>query len=252
MLDPRLFAQPIGHEFRNPALLVQALTHRSFAAEHNERLEFLGDAVLSCAMARLLYEHFQQIDEGDLSRVRSNLVRQQALADIAQQLHLSDFLRLGEGELKSGGASRPSILADALEAVFGAVLLDAGFEAAYSVIARLYGPMIAALGDSGIRKDAKTELQECLQGRHLPLPVYNVLATHGVAHEQSFEVECVIARLQIRAVGRGANRRAAEQEAAQDALTQIAAAPTPAHATRNRRAPAGANSGSVAIQRRKS
>ncbi|WP_085314921.1 ribonuclease III [Derxia lacustris] len=251
MLDPRQFAQPIAYEFRNPALLVQALTHRSFAAEHNERLEFLGDAVLSCAIARLLFEHFRHIDEGDLSRVRSNLVRQQTLADIGQQLHLSDYLRLGEGELKSGGASRPSIIADALEAVFGAVLLDGGFDAAYSVIARLYQPLVDQLGATAIRKDAKTELQEQLQGRHLPLPVYKVLATHGAAHDQLFEVECTIARLQIRAVGRGANRRAAEQDAAQDALAQIATA-LPARNTRTRRVAGEPNATGATDERRKS
>ncbi|WP_034412329.1 ribonuclease III [Derxia gummosa] len=244
MFDPRLFAKPLGHEFANPALLVQALTHRSFAAEHNERLEFLGDAVLSCAIAKLLFGHYRSIDEGDLSRVRSNLVRQEALAEIGQKLGLSQYLRLGEGELRSGGATRPSIVADALEAVFGAVLLDAGFDVAYAVIERLYQPLIAQLGEAAIRKDAKTELQEQLQGRHLPLPVYKVLATHGAAHEQQFEVECAIAKLQLRAVGTGANRRAAEQDAARQVLEQLAAA-LPDGRVRTRRA-------GVAGERRKS
>lgn len=211
----------LDYRFKDQALLTLALTHRSHSATHNERLEFLGDSVLNCAVAHLLYRQLKQFDEGDLSRVRSNLVRQQALHDIAQTLSLHQFLHLGEGELKSGGLRRPSILADALEALFGAIFLDSGFAEAARVIDRLYSPVLKQVDPQTLGKDAKTLLQEFLQGLGLPLPVYAVVATHGAAHSQVFEVECSVAKLAITVLGSGASRRAAEQMAATQALAAV-------------------------------
>jgi ribonuclease-3 len=211
----------LGHGFGRPGLLRQALTHRSFGSPNNERLEFLGDSILNCAVAAYLYQNFADLKEGELSRLRASLVRQETLAEIAQRLSLGDLLQLGEGELKSGGARRPSILADALEAIFGAIYVDAGFDAARTVIERLYGSAIAGIDPNASRKDPKTALQEVLQGRHLPLPRYGLLATHGEAHAQQFEIECVIAELGIRSTGTGGSRRIAEQQAAQRALAEI-------------------------------
>jgi len=215
--------QRLDYTFARPGLLEQALTHRSHGSVHNERLEFLGDSVLNCAVAALLYARFDRIDEGDLSRVRASLVRQETLADIAQRLALSDHLRLGEGELKSGGYRRPSILADALEAIFGAIFVDAGFDAAHRVIASIYQPLLATLDPRTLGKDAKTLLQEYLQSRRSPLPQYRVLSTQGAAHDQQFLVECHIAKHDLSVTGRGGSRRAAEQQAAQDALRQLQA-----------------------------
>jgi ribonuclease III len=208
----------LGHEFVNAALLQQALTHRSHSVLHNERLEFLGDSILNCVIASLLYESFAGIDEGDLSRVRANLVKQQSLYEIAQKLDLSQFLRLGEGELKSGGFRRPSILADTLEALFGAIFLDAGFDAARDVIKALYAPVLVSIDPTTLGKDAKTLLQEFLQSKKIPLPQYNVVATHGAAHNQEFEIECVVPKLDIQVFGAGGSRRAGEQAAAKLAL----------------------------------
>jgi len=216
----------IGYDFVNRALLEQAVTHRSHSARHNERLEFLGDSVLNFAVAALLFERYAKIDEGDLSRVRSNLVKQAALAEIAQKLDLSQYLRLGEGELKSGGFRRPSIQADTLEAVFGAVFLDGGFDAARAVITRLYEPVLVNVDPQTLGKDPKTLLQEFLQGRKLPLPTYAVVATHGAAHDQQFEVECSVGEpFDVHVTAAGASRRAAEQAAAQQALDAMAAMP---------------------------
>ncbi len=208
----------LGHKFSAPKLLTQALTHRSHSTPHNERLEFLGDSVLNCAVAHLLHERYTKLDEGDLSRLRSNLVKQQTLYEVAQRIELAHYLRLGEGELKSGGFRRPSILADTLEALFGAVFLDGGFLAARAAIAKLYHPIMETVDPQTLGKDAKTLLQEYLQGRKIALPTYNVVATHGAAHNQEFEVECVIPKLEIRVTGAGASRRAAEQQAAKKAL----------------------------------
>ncbi|MFA7394100.1 MAG: ribonuclease III [Pigmentiphaga sp.] len=215
--------QRLDYTFARPALLEQALTHRSHGSVHNERLEFLGDSVLNCAVAALLYARFDRIDEGDLSRVRASLVRQETLADIAQRLALSEHLRLGEGELKSGGFRRPSILADALEAIFGAIFVDSGFDAAHRVIASIYQPLLATLDPRTLGKDAKTLLQEYLQSRRSPLPQYRVLSTQGAAHDQQFLVECHIAKYDLSVTGQGGSRRAAEQQAAQDALRQLQA-----------------------------
>lgn len=208
----------LDYQFQDAALLEQALTHRSHGARHNERLEFLGDSVLNFVVAALLYKRFAKIDEGDLSRLRANLVKQSSLADIAQKLSLSQYLRLGEGELKSGGFRRPSILADTLEAIFGAVFLDSGFEAAQKTIARLYTPIIQSVDPKTLGKDPKTLLQELLQGRKLDLPTYTVIATHGAAHNQMFDVECSIPALDIKVSAAGSSRRAAEQLAATQAI----------------------------------
>lgn len=213
----------LGHIFSRRDLLRQALTHRSHGTAHNERLEFLGDSILNCVVAGLLFEHFADLREGELSRLRAGLVRQETLFDIARKLSLGDFLNLGDGEMKSGGFRRPSILADALEALFGAIFLDAGFERAREVIANLYQPLLADIDPLQANKDPKTALQELLQGRHLPLPQYSLQVTRGEAHEQEFQVECRIPDLDIRALGRGTSRRAAEQEAALQAYQLIAA-----------------------------
>ncbi|CAD6562674.1 Ribonuclease 3 [Paraburkholderia sabiae] len=212
------------YEFRNAELLRQALTHRSHSATHNERLEFLGDSVLNCAVAALLFQRFGKLDEGDLSRVRANLVKQQSLYEIAQALNISEGLRLGEGELRSGGFRRPSILADTLEAILGAIFLDGGFDAAQTVIKRLYVPILDHIDPRTLGKDAKTLLQEYLQGHKIPLPTYTVVATHGAAHNQQFEVECTVPKLDVKVSGSGASRRAAEQAAAKKALDEVMAA----------------------------
>jgi len=217
--DEALFSR-LGYRFHDPQLRLQALTHRSYGTPHNERLEFLGDGVLNCAIASLLYERFPRLPEGHLSRLRANLVNQESLSRLANTLDLGGYLRLGEGELKSGGFRRPSILADALEACFGAVFLDGGYDAAADVIRRLYEPLIAELDPRDLGKDPKTLLQELLQGRRLPLPRYSVLAVRGEAHEQSFQVECVIPELDIRTEGEGPSRRSAEQLAARFAYEQ--------------------------------
>ena len=217
-MNLQLLQKRLGHQFGNPALLQQALTHRSHSVLHNERLEFLGDSVLNCVVASLLFESFANIDEGDLSRVRANLVKQQTLYEIAQKIELSQFLRLGEGELKSGGFRRPSILADTLEALFGGIFLDAGFEAAKEVIRALYAPILESVDPTTLGKDAKTLLQEFLQSRKIALPQYNVVATHGAAHNQEFEIECLVPKLDIQVFGTGGSRRAGEQAAAKLAL----------------------------------
>ena len=211
----------LGYVFKDKSLLELALTHRSHSARNNERLEFLGDSVLGTSVSSLLFHRFAKLDEGDLSRVRANLVKQSALADIAQRLGLSPHLRLGEGELKSGGFRRPSILADTLEAILGAIYLDGGFETAQAVIHRLYEPIIKAIDPKTIGKDAKTLLQEFLQAHKLALPTYSVIATHGAAHSQQFEVSCDIAQLDIQVQAAGASRRAAEQTAAKLALEKV-------------------------------
>lgn len=211
----------LGHQFAQPQLLQRALTHRSYSAAHNERLEFLGDSVLNCAIARHLYDTYPELPEGELSRLRSNLVNQQTLAALAQQLDLGEQLLLGEGERKSAGFRRPSILADALEAIFGAVLLDAGFAAAESMVLGLYVPFIAQIDLKTLGKDPKTLLQEYLQGRKLALPQYGVQEIRGEAHAQTFIVSCEIPQLGLSTQGEGASRRIAEQIAAERAYQRI-------------------------------
>ena len=224
--------QALGHSFAHPEHLHRALTHRSFGAAHNERLEFLGDAVLNVVISVLLFERFSGSDEGDLTRVRAHLVREDSLHQVALTLGLSDLIRLSEGEARGGGAQRASILADAVEALIAATFLDGGYEAARQVVTRLFGDVIAA-GDVGRwSKDAKTALQEWLQARKLSVPVYRIVATHGQAHAQTFEVVCEVsgpaggaARL---AHGQGRSRRAAEQEAARQMLDMLNQLPSTA------------------------
>jgi len=211
----------LGHTFADPGLLQTALTHRSHGAPHNERLEFIGDSVLNCAVALELYRRFPALAEGEMSRLRANLVRQDTLHQIADTLQLGDCLRLGEGELKSGGHRRPSILADAVEAIIGAVHLDAGFDAATALVGRLYDSRLGEIVPGQQIKDPKTRLQEYLQGRRLALPQYTLLDTLGEAHAQSFRVACTIDALRVRTEGDGPSRRAAEQMAAERALEKL-------------------------------
>ena len=211
---PRL---ELDYTFRRPDLLRQALTHRSFGTPHNERLEFVGDAVLNCVVGLTLYERFPALPEGDLSRVRAGLVNRDTLAGVARHLGLGPEIRLGEGEMKSGGAARASILADTLEALIGAVFLDGGFDAARNVIVTCYADVLRDVDPAALGKDPKTRLQEWLQARRWPVPEYVITATSGEPHEQQFTVECRIPGLAIKASGEGSNRRAAEQAAAEAA-----------------------------------
>lgn len=215
--------QRLQHEFKTPALLSQAVTHRSFSVDHNERLEFLGDSVLSLAISDLLYQRLSALPEGDLSRVRANLVKQDTLHQLSEALGLPDVIRLGEGEVRSGGQKRPSILADALEAVIGAVYLDAGFPAAQALVHRLFKAVEINPEMDAIGKDPKTELQEWLQGRKMKLPLYRVVATLGAAHKQTFDVECEIIELNFSERGIGGSRRAGEQAAAAAMLQTLKA-----------------------------
>lgn len=200
---------------------MRALTHRSFSSDHNERLEFLGDSVLNLAVADLLFERLAKLPEGDLSRVRANLVKQDTLHHLAVELNLPVHIRLGEGEMRSGGRKRPSILADALEALIGAVYLDAGFDSARAMVHRLFSRLEINPSMQAIGKDAKTELQEWLQGRKMKLPTYRVVATLGEAHKQSFDVECLIEEMDLTQRGIGTSRRAGEQAAAAAMLKQL-------------------------------
>jgi ribonuclease III len=218
----------IGYRFSNPDLLTRALTHRSFGADHNERLEFLGDAVLNAAVGHLLYISLSDRAEGDLSRVRANLVKQDTLHHIALGLGLPELLRLGEGEQRSGGWFRPSMLADALEALIGAVYLDAeehGFNTAASLVRRLFADVQFTPTMPALSKDAKTQLQEWLQGRKQPVPSYRVIQTTGAAHKQMFEVACDVAGYALSERGEGGSRRAAEQMAAQRMLERLGKLP---------------------------
>jgi len=219
--------QRLGYRFRQPRLLVRALTHRSAGADHNERLEFLGDAVLSAAISGMLYERFAGSDEGDLTRVRAHLVREDSLYRVALSLGIPDALRLSEGEARGGGALRASILADALEALIGAVSVDGGYDAAQALVCRLFGEVIATTEIDSWTKDAKTELQEWLQARKLAVPSYRIVATRGQAHAQTFEVECAVPVLGLAETGEGRSRRAAEQEAARRLLDVLKASDRP-------------------------
>ncbi len=221
--DLMALQQRLQHEFKTPALLSQAVTHRSFSVDHNERLEFLGDSVLSLAISDLLYQRLSALPEGDLSRVRANLVKQDTLHQLSEALGLPDVIRLGEGEMRSGGQKRPSILADALEAVIGAVYLDAGFPAAQALVHRLFKAVEINPEMDAIGKDPKTELQEWLQGRKMKLPLYRVVATLGAAHKQTFDVECEIIELNFSERGIGGSRRAGEQAAAAAMLQTLKA-----------------------------
>lgn len=217
----------LGHRFADGRLLTRALTHRSYGADHNERLEFLGDAVLNLAVSTLLYERFSGSDEGDLTRVRAHLVREDSLHRAALALGLPEVLRLSEGEARGGGAQRPSILADAVEALIGAAYLDGGFEPAVALVRQLFGELIAGTEADSWSKDAKTELQEWLQARKLPVPAYRIVATRGQAHAQTFEVECAVSALALTERGEGRSRRSAEQEAARRMLARLRASDKP-------------------------
>lgn len=214
----RWLQERLGCALSDPALLERALTHRSFGPDHNERLEYLGDAVLSFVVAELLYRRFPQASEGELSRYRASLVSGESLAAAAAALGLGAQVRLGEGELKSGGQRRGSILADALEALFGAIYVDGGLDAAREAAARLFGDTMAALPAAGTLKDPKTRLQEWLQGRGLALPAYTVLEVSGEPHQQRFRVRCDVGEPAVSAEAEGSSRRRAEQEAAQRVL----------------------------------
>lgn len=229
MVDARFEAlqQRLGYRFTQPKLLGRALTHRSAGADHNERLEFLGDAVLSTAVSAMLYERFGDSDEGDLTRVRAHLVREESLHRVALGLGIPEVIRLSDGEARGGGAQRASILADALEAVIGATFLDGGFEPAQALVRRLFGDVIANTEIDSWSKDAKTELQEWLQARKLPVPAYRIVATRGQAHAQTFEVECGVPALGLVEQGEGKSRRTAEQEAARRMLEALKASDRP-------------------------
>lgn len=227
MADLQTLQQRLGYSFRQPDLLRRALTHRSWGAEHNERLEFLGDAVLNVGVSALLFERHGGSDEGDLTRVRAHLVREDSLHRVALALGLPDVLRLSEGELRGGGAQRPSILADAVEAIIGAVFLEGGYDAAQALVQRLFGEVIQGTDAESWSKDAKTELQEWLQARRIPVPAYRISATRGEKHAQTFEVECAVATLGLVERGEGKSRRAAEQEAARRLLDALKASDRP-------------------------
>jgi ribonuclease-3 len=228
-MDSRLDAlqSRLGRRFNDPRLLQRALTHRSFGADHNERLEFLGDAVLNLAVSSLLFDRFAGSDEGDLTRVRAHLVREDSLHRAALSLGLPEVLRLSEGEARGGGALRPSILADAVEALIGATYLDGGFDPAAQLVRQLFGELISSTEAESWSKDAKTELQEWLQARKLPVPTYRIVATRGQAHAQTFDVECAAPALGVAEQGEGRSRRAAEQEAARRLLARLKASDRP-------------------------
>ena len=223
----------LGHRFADARLLQRALTHRSFGADHNERLEFLGDAVLNLAVSSLLFERFSGSDEGDLTRVRAHLVREDSLHRAALGLGLPEVLRLSDGEARAGGAQRPSMLADAVEALIGAVYLDGGFDPATQLVRQLFGELIDSTEAESWAKDAKTELQEWLQGRKLAVPAYRIVATRGQAHAQTFEVECAVPSLGLAELGEGRSRRVAEQEAARRMLVKLKASDRPGSALRS-------------------
>ena len=207
----------IHYTFQDASLMMMALTHRSFNAQHNERLEFLGDSILSFLIAQELYQRFPKIDEGDLSRLRAQLVKESSLSSIATSMGLGDFIQLGEGELKSAGWRRPSILADTLEAIIGAIYLDAGIEPAHQFVLRFFEKQLNEIDPKLIQKDAKTLLQELLQSQKSDLPIYTVVSIEGEAHSQSFTIECTIKKSNIKTQGIGQSRRIAEQEAASKA-----------------------------------
>ena len=235
-MNPALTAlqQRLGYRFGQPDLLQRALTHRSFGAYHNERLEFLGDAVLGLAVSSLLIERHGASDEGDLTRIRAHLVREESLHKLALSLGLPAVLRLSDGEARGGGAQRPSILADAMEAVLGAVYQDGGFDASRGLVERLLGDVISSADSSGDwAKDAKTALQEWLQARKLPVPVYRITETRGQAHAQTFQVECAVESLNLVHHGEGRSRRVAEQGAARAMLDELLARDMPGSGLRD-------------------
>ena len=220
-----LFCQRLGYSFKQSKLLLEALTHRSHSTMHNERLEFLGDAVLNCAIAGLIYKYFPNLPEGHLSRLRASFVNQKALSGMALNLQMDQLIRLGEGELRSGGCNRPSILADAFEAVLGAIYVDESYARAEDVVSKLFLPLMQNFDLGAQGKDPKTLLQEFLQSQKLALPEYVIITTSGKAHKQKFKVDCVVSALNIRTSGEGTSRRSAEQAAAELAYEEIRFAP---------------------------
>ncbi|HEX7719690.1 MAG TPA: ribonuclease III [Woeseiaceae bacterium] len=215
----------LGYEFQDLTLLVQALTHRSATGSNNERLEFLGDAVLDVVISEVIFRQRQEASEGVMSRIRSSLVKDLTLVQLAGELQLGDYLILGSGEKRTGGHHRASIMADALEAIFGAVYLDSGFENARQVIHTVYGALLEDLPESASRRDPKTRLQEYLQARKIDLPGYAVHRVTGKAHRQSFEVQCTVEALEVSSIGHGMSRREAEQDAASRMLAVLGELP---------------------------
>ena len=218
---PEILAKKLGLRFNQPQLFVTALSHRSVGANNNERLEYLGDSVLGFVIAKQLYQSFPGVGEGVLSRLRASLVNQAALADLARQHQLGDYLILGSGELKSGGFRRDSILSDALEAIMGALLLDQGVEVCEQWILALFADKLAELKVDNWNKDPKTRLQEIMQARKKPLPLYELMGMTGADHEQVFEVKCTIAGNSVSTQGFGISRKKAEQSAAELMLTLL-------------------------------
>ena len=208
----------IGYRFKDPALLAQALTHRSFGSPHNERLEFLGDSVLGCVVTESLYRSAPGLPEGKLSRLRAELIRQESLARIAREIGVSEFLRLDESTSRNDGAARPSILANALEAIYGAVFLDGGYEAARIAVIQTFGAALTKADAAKLQKDPKSRLQEYLHAKRLRLPQYRLVSTHGPKQDQTFEVECLVNDLELKASGSGSSRQRAEQQAAGNLL----------------------------------
>ncbi|RTR05984.1 ribonuclease III [Halomonas nitroreducens] len=216
-----LFSRRIGHDFAQPDLLELAMTHRSYGGRNNERLEFLGDSIVNFVIAEDLFQRFPQAREGQLSRLRARLVKGQTLAELAREMAFGECLRLGSGEMKSGGHRRDSILADAVEAVIGAIYLDAGMDTARSRVLAWYAERLEAINLQDTQKDPKTRLQEFLQSRQVALPRYEVVSVEGEAHAQTFTVECHVEMLEEHTLGIGSSRRHAEQQAAQQALARL-------------------------------
>lgn len=220
-MTPEALSLRVSYRFTNSQLLLQALTHRSHHHQNNERLEFLGDGALNFIIAHQLYQRFPKLAEGDLSRLRAQLVKEATLSEIAFSLNIGEVIRLGEGELKSAGWRRPSILADALEALIGAIYLDGGFAAAEAVVLKLFTEKLETIDPNVIDKDPKSLLQEFLQSKKIAVPEYTVTLIEGEAHVQQFTVECLIEKFNIRTIGTGSSRRIAEQQAAKLALTAL-------------------------------
>ena len=218
MARHQVLERRIGHRFKDPSLLAQALTHRSFGSPHYERLEFLGDSVLGCTVTELLFRRHPDLPEGKLSRIRAGLIREESLARIARELGIAAFLRLDDSTARNEGAARPSILADALEAVYGAVFVDGGYGAAREVIARTFGTALTQLDPDAVEKDAKTRLQEYLQAKRCAKPQYRVVSASGAKQNLLFEVECAVDDLDLKATGQGSSRQRAEQQAAGNLL----------------------------------
>jgi len=217
----KILEKSIKYKFKDDSLLILAMTHRSHSGKNNERLEFLGDSILNFVVADLLFKKFNYLDEGDLSRLRSQLVKEEPLSKLGNGLKIGDFLNLGIGELKSSGWRRPSILADAFEALIGAIFIDGGMKSAYKFIEDSYLELIEKINPKEIYKDPKTILQEFLQAQKVSLPSYEVINVEGEAHNQLFTVICVVSKFDVKVEGGGRSRKIAEQEAAKEAMATI-------------------------------